>query len=723
MPRKREEAFEAPTGWRVSLDFCGTRLAERGFRGEENLFIGEHPAASLVLPGIGGAEGLCALTEGDWLIYAEGLAGEVHLGGERCRFADYAVEGGVRLRPGDGARLHLIDQPDVVLHLRLEPPLKVTWGMRVGIRELGRDLAMGGMFVALFALLLQTPEPIPEIEMEEDEESEVDSSFRRILYASLAEIPPPPIVPVFHRAPVLDVPLVAAAAAVAEADPDAASPEGDEIIAVSGSEPEPEPAGVGLVVSKAEEVVEVVEGGELALVGGAAGDQGAATVLEPGEGEQGVLAAIEDAKVLGALSDDLGGGDVLSAREEPALLGVLGALDPDADDAFLSSIGTDSDIEDLFAEGAIGTLGRGGGGGNTDGVIGTVDEVDTDILAVEGGVVGGVVGGELAVAAGVGDELADGADADGADKERPTTDRGIVLPSVLDEPGDPDEPPTTDLPTKRVVGGISVAPTLISEIVCDDPNKAPKDQVDVVFVIDVSTTMGSVIERVGQGIVEVDATLRGLGKSPSYGLVVFVDDVELAKGGAAFTSIEELQAELVRWRTFTGSNRQIHSEAKNTDWPENSLDALHSAAVGFAWRPAATTARLVVHATDDTFGEAPTVQSGQAVKRSYTETLGVLRANQIRVSSFGATIGGECECLDVRPGILSPYKAMPSIPTSTGGIAYDLDEVAGGRLSLASAVQANLSDALCTDYPPPAEPSGRAASEKPPTWKGIVPID
>ena len=160
-----------------------------------------------------------------------------------------------------------------------------------------------------------------------------------------------------------------------------------------------------------------------------------------------------------------------------------------------------------------------------------------------------------------------------------------------------------------------------------------------------------------------------------------------------------LRAELTHWRTFTGSNRQILTDTPNSDWPENSLDALHSAAVDFAWRPSQTTARLVIHATDDDFGEVPAIQSGVPVKHTYAETVAALRANKIRVSSFGAKLGGECECLDVTRGISSPFDGAPAIPAATGGAAFDIDEFSSGRLTMSVAIEATLGEAVCTTYP------------------------
>lgn len=245
-------------------------------------------------------------------------------------------------------------------------------------------------------------------------------------------------------------------------------------------------------------------------------------------------------------------------------------------------------------------------------------------------------------------------------------------------------------------GVAAVAP----KFVCDDPEASPLPQADVVFVIDVSTTMRGMLDAIEQGISEVDAQVRHkTEKPPHYGLVVFVDDVLVTNWGQPYTDITDLRRELHKWRRFAASNRQVKAAGSNVDWPENSLDALNAAAREFAWRPAGDTLRLVVHATDDDFGEAPAVQSGLPVASSYRDTVEGLRTRSIRVASFTAKLGGECECLDVTPGWRSPYKGQASIPDITAGVAFDIDEVARGELSLAAAVSTTVANSLCKVYP------------------------
>ncbi|MCA9661831.1 MAG: hypothetical protein KC486_26060 [Myxococcales bacterium] len=635
----------------MSLDFCGSRLAERGFRGDEAVLVGEGPSASLVLPGVGGESGAAALTDGDWLVWVDGLEGEVVLEGQRRRYTDFRAEGAVRLKRGDRAELHLRDHPDVALRLRVEEPATVGWGVRLGLRELAQHLALGGALVAIVALLAQVEKPVAEVEMKGDPEAE-ETDFRRVLFARLAEIPE--VTPARPLRPVI-APSVASPA----------SPGPSHVIGV-GKSPEPEPA-------------PVADEGELAREGGLE----IAAVEEPEVGRdepEAVIAnVIADSDASLKILGSIGGAD-------DSVLDLLAEGDGELDGVFSGAIGIGTiDVAAIEPASEVRTLGRG-------------DVVEDEVEgAVEGGLAGTLVG-----------EAIGGVAVDVVGMEKPAP---VHLPSVLDDPDDlpiPDYAPlgseagtsSHDAPGVEVVRGVAHGTAaVVPEIACEDPERRPKEQFDVVFVVDVSTTMGFMVDKVEQGIVEVDATLRGLGKDPRYGLVVFVDDVELANGGAAFTSVKELQAELRRWRTFTSSNRQIHSPEANLDWPENSLDALHLAAAGFAWRPASTTARLIVHATDDDFGEAPVIQSGQAVKHTYKETLDVLRAQEIRVSTFAAKLGGQCECLDVKPGLLASFGALPSLPDATGGAAFDIDEVAAGRLSLAAAVQATFNDAICRSYP------------------------
>ncbi|MFY0530598.1 vWA domain-containing protein [Nannocystis pusilla] len=239
----------------------------------------------------------------------------------------------------------------------------------------------------------------------------------------------------------------------------------------------------------------------------------------------------------------------------------------------------------------------------------------------------------------------------------------------------------------------------VAQASCADPAVVRKQQIDVVFAVDVSTTMNFMLGKIGREIAAVDATVRAHNLDARYGLVVFVDDVMVTNGGQAFADLAALQQELAKWQQFTAGNREIAAGEANLDWPENTLDALHAAATQFAWRDRATTLRAVVHATDDDFGEAPAVQSGQRVQHGYRDTVAALRAAEVRVFSFAAKVGGACECLDVRAGLFAPYRGQQAIPAATGGAVFDIDEVASGALGFGAAVSGALQSAVCTHYP------------------------
>lgn len=335
---------------------------------------------------------------------------------------------------------------------------------------------------------------------------------------------------------------------------------------------------------------------------------------------------------------------------------------------------------------------------------------DSAVLGgVEGGVVGGILGSvdsvdsvDNAKAFGVG-TLAIGSVAVDEPLPPPSAVVAPVLVDMAHEPGKPH--PTGGLSShdaqgsEATRGALDGVAAVAVAATCDDPTISRKQQIDIVFAVDVSTTMNFMLGKIEQEIAAVDAAARAQGLDARYGLVVFVDDVKVANGGKPYDDLAALQRDLAAWQAFTASNRQILGEAANLDWPENTLDALHAAATEFAWRPAATTLRTIVHATDDDFGEPPAVQSGQAIKHTYRQTVDALRAAEVRVFSFAARVGGQCECLDVRAGLYTDYRGQKAIPAATGGAVFDIDEVAAGRLNFGQALSGALQTAICTHYP------------------------
>jgi hypothetical protein len=236
----------------------------------------------------------------------------------------------------------------------------------------------------------------------------------------------------------------------------------------------------------------------------------------------------------------------------------------------------------------------------------------------------------------------------------------------------------------------------------DLPVDLCEQDVDVVFTMDVSTSMTFFFDALLADMADVDAALMAVNANPRYGLIVFVDDYAVVNAGTPFDDIDALQAEFQTWKSFTTSfsEPQING-GMNTTFPENSLDALWRAAESFQWRPAASTLRLVIHATDDTFTEAPGVVDGITVEHTYDETITALQTNEVRVAAFAAMTGGSLfSPTDVSAGWFDDWTGgQPSIPESTGGIVFLIDGILQGSLSLGDAIVETVEEVECTPYP------------------------
>jgi hypothetical protein len=228
--------------------------------------------------------------------------------------------------------------------------------------------------------------------------------------------------------------------------------------------------------------------------------------------------------------------------------------------------------------------------------------------------------------------------------------------------------------------------------------------VDIVFVMDVSTSMGPFLDKLAAELPVVDGAAQGLNLSTParYGLVVFVDDTEFANSGAAYPSISALQQDFTAWASFTSYGTQIDPAIDSISMPENSLDALHRAGTEFAWRPAESTMRVVIHTTDDAFWEGPTTTpDGVSTQNGYATTVAALREQQIRVFSFASRWGGEDENLDVSAGWFAPFNGQDPIPEATGGVVFELDQVLNNQISLSASINDAVAGAHCQPYPSP----------------------
>lgn len=242
------------------------------------------------------------------------------------------------------------------------------------------------------------------------------------------------------------------------------------------------------------------------------------------------------------------------------------------------------------------------------------------------------------------------------------------------------------------------APTVEGEKPPVDPASCGQN-VDIVFVMDVSTSMDVFLNKLAQEIVGVDTSIKGISSniSPYYGLAVFVDDTKMLNNGKPFQNVDALRAEFQKWANFSSSNQQLEAAETNMTWPENSIDALHEAATSFSWRPGSL--RIAIHTTDDTFWEGPRSENGVAIQHGYLETVQKLRDQQVRVFSFASKLGGQSENLDVSMGWFSPYKGQDPIPNATYGGAFELGQVLNGQTSLSSSIYGLVKDTLCKPYP------------------------
>jgi hypothetical protein len=229
------------------------------------------------------------------------------------------------------------------------------------------------------------------------------------------------------------------------------------------------------------------------------------------------------------------------------------------------------------------------------------------------------------------------------------------------------------------------------------------ENVDIVFVMDVSTSMEYILSKLAEEILVVDAAMAQLPlpDPPHYGLVVFVDDTEVAHMAGPYLDVSELQADFEEWAAFTSTNYQVHGGNWNDTWPENSLDALYRAADEYEWRPSADTLRMIIHTTDDTFWDGPMMGNGVPIMHGYQETVERLQEQEIRVFSFAAKIGGQCQCEDVTRGWFAPYQGQPTLGEATDGGVWDIDLVKAGQTSLAEGINGAVEESHCVPYPTP----------------------
>ena len=253
--------------------------------------------------------------------------------------------------------------------------------------------------------------------------------------------------------------------------------------------------------------------------------------------------------------------------------------------------------------------------------------------------------------------------------------------------------------------------------------------IDVVFVLDTSSSMDFVLTKLDAQIAQVVTASNTIATDAHFGLIPFQDNSVLDATGAmgvVHTSATSLQTAFRYYRdTFTLFNRNPADGPsgltdQNPVCEENSLDALYAAAATFPWRANAT--RVIILATDDTFLERADNygdrdgdglenktdfprEGNYPAARTVAEAITALHDAKARVFSFSRmTPPGFLERCGtprrlpwsaITDGWTTPYKGQAPIPMQTDGGNFDLDQVKNGSLSLAATINNVVLDSHC----------------------------
>lgn len=258
-----------------------------------------------------------------------------------------------------------------------------------------------------------------------------------------------------------------------------------------------------------------------------------------------------------------------------------------------------------------------------------------------------------------------------------------------------------------------------------------KEVIDVVFVLDTSSSMDFVLTKLENQIADVVTASNMVAADAHFGLIAFQDNFKLdatgaLQNGVVHTSATSLQSAFASYKNiYTANNRNPGDgpsgpTTQNPICEENSLDSLYAAASTFPWRDNAT--RVVILATDDTFLEAPDNygdrdgdgltnrtdfprEGNYPAAHTMTDTVAALQSAKVRVFSFSRITqpsflercgtGRRLPWSAITDGWTTPYKTHPPIPVQTDGGNYDLDKLKAGTLSLAATINEVVLDSHC----------------------------
>ncbi len=259
------------------------------------------------------------------------------------------------------------------------------------------------------------------------------------------------------------------------------------------------------------------------------------------------------------------------------------------------------------------------------------------------------------------------------------------------------------------------------------------DVIDVVFVLDVSSSMGFVLDKLGMEIESVVTAANAKAPNAHFGLIAFADNHRLdtsgpEDGGKVHVAAATLKTAFTQIKsTYTANDRNpgdgpTGPTTQNPICEENATDALFAAAADFPWRANAT--RVVIVATDDTFLERPDNygdrdgdgdttstdfprEGNYPAAKTMAEAVAALKAARARVFSFTRlappSLPGLTQCgtprrfewAAISNGWSTPYLSMMPFPVQTDGQNFDLAQVASGSLSLSATINQVVLQSYC----------------------------
>lgn len=272
-------------------------------------------------------------------------------------------------------------------------------------------------------------------------------------------------------------------------------------------------------------------------------------------------------------------------------------------------------------------------------------------------------------------------------------------------------------------------------------DSACTQDIDVVFVLDVSSSMGFVLTKLGSEIQGVVEAANNLKSGAHFGIVGFSDNAAFGLGGSDADGKVHTKASSLKKAFTTFKSTYMDRDRNPGDGPngptqqnpiceENSLDALHMAASEFPWRDNA--ARVIILATDDTFLEAPDNYGdrdgdGKTDKTSFPregdypaqhtvkDTVAAVKAAKARVFTVtrlkppsGLFGGSKCgtgrrhsgDDAAIAYGWSQPYADQDPIPEQTDGKNFDLAEIQSNKLDLADTINDIVLETHCAGDPP-----------------------